>query len=74
MISVDAACLRAYSRRQVVEYYSTYAALDKAEEAVLRTLAPHLGSMRMLDIGVGGGRTDEECALAGIQKIQSRLN
>ena len=25
-------------------------------------------------IGVGGGRTDEECALAGIQKIQSRLN
>jgi len=24
-------------------------------------------------IGVGGGRTDEPCALAGLQKIQSRL-
>lgn len=24
-------------------------------------------------IGVGGGRTDEDCALAGLQKIQSRL-
>lgn len=24
-------------------------------------------------IGIGGGRTDEPCALAGIQKIQSRL-
>lgn len=24
-------------------------------------------------IGVGGARTDEECALAGLQKIQSRL-
>jgi uncharacterized protein GlcG (DUF336 family) len=25
-------------------------------------------------IGVGGGRTDEACALAGLQKIQPQLN
>jgi SAM-dependent methyltransferase len=60
MICADAArCLRAYSRRKVVAYYSGYTALEKPEEAILRALSPRLASMRMLDIGVGGGRMTE---------------
>ncbi|HEV7477588.1 MAG TPA: class I SAM-dependent methyltransferase, partial [Burkholderiales bacterium] len=60
---VDAArCLRAYSRAKVVAYYAGYVALEKPEQAVLRTLAECLGSLRMLDIGVGGGRMTEHFA------------
>lgn len=33
----------------------------------------HVGNEIIGAIGVGGGRTDEPCALAGLQKIQSRL-
>jgi SAM-dependent methyltransferase len=63
MICADAArCLRTYSRRKVVSYYSGYTTLEKPEEAILRELSPRLSSMRMLDIGVGGGRMTEPFA------------
>ena len=63
MICADAArCLRTYSKRKVVAYYSGYTALEKPEEAILRALSRRLSSMRMLDIGVGGGRMTEPFA------------
>jgi SAM-dependent methyltransferase len=63
MICADAArCLRTYSSRKVVAYYRGYTALEKPEEAILRALSPRLPSMRMLDIGVGGGRMTEHFA------------
>jgi SAM-dependent methyltransferase len=63
MMCVDAArCLRAYSRAKVVAYYAGYVALEKPEQAVLHALAERLASLRMLDIGVGGGRMTEHFA------------
>ena len=56
------ACRRMYSRKQVVSYYANFAALEKPEAAVLQALAGQLGSMRMLDVGMGGGRVTEHVA------------
>ena len=63
MTCIDAVrCVRAYSRRNVVAYYSSYQSLQKPEATILRALSPRLGAMRMLDIGVGGGRMTEHFA------------
>jgi SAM-dependent methyltransferase len=61
MTAADA-CLRMYSRKRVVSYYSNFAALEKPEATILHALAGRLGSMRMLDVGVGGGRVTEHVA------------
>jgi SAM-dependent methyltransferase len=62
MIADAARCLRTYSRSKVVSYYTTYLDLEKPEATLLRALGSRLGSMRMLDIGVGGGRITEHFA------------
>jgi ubiquinone/menaquinone biosynthesis C-methylase UbiE len=50
----------------IVNYYSTLEGLQKPEEAILNLLLPDLKHMRMLDIGVGAGRTSRY--FAGIVK------
>jgi SAM-dependent methyltransferase len=54
-------CLRMYSQKTVVAYYSNDA-LEKPEAVILHKLAASLGSMRVLDIGVGAGRITEHLA------------
>lgn len=48
--------LHTYSKDDVVAYYADYVDLQPPEQTILRRLAPGLGGMRMLEIGVGGGR------------------
>jgi len=60
-MSAADACLRMYSQKGVVASYSN-AALEKPEAVILHRLAGSLGSMRVLDIGVGAGRITEHLA------------
>lgn len=46
-----------YQRRDVVAFYERSAELQPPERTILEELRPRLGEMRMLDLGVGGGRT-----------------
>ena len=46
-----------YEDRQLAAYYARKSDLQPPEEAILRELASSLPGMRMLDVGVGGGRT-----------------
>ena len=46
-----------YEIKDWIEIYSSWNHLLKPEEVVLQKLKPVLPTMRMLDIGVGGGRT-----------------
>ncbi len=47
-----------YEREDVVHYYTdVMVKLEKPEEAILRLLKNRLKDMKMLDLGVGGGRT-----------------
>ena len=48
---------RAYESRKIVKHYATLNELQRPERTILDQLAPTLGCMKMLDIGVGGGRT-----------------
>jgi ubiquinone/menaquinone biosynthesis C-methylase UbiE len=52
-----------YQERKVVLYYLGRANLQKPEETILDMFRTRLGNMRMLDIGVGGGRTTCHFAL-----------
>jgi SAM-dependent methyltransferase len=47
----------AYDRRDVVRFYARREELMPAERALIERLSPHIGQLRVLDIGVGGGRT-----------------
>lgn len=47
----------AYSIPSIVRHYAQLHALQPAEKAVLKLLQHHSSSIKMLDIGVGGGRT-----------------
>ncbi|MBN1919573.1 MAG: methyltransferase domain-containing protein [Verrucomicrobia bacterium] len=47
----------AYEAGRVVRRYAAHSRLQPPEQVVLDTLAPRLGDMRMLDLGVGAGRT-----------------
>jgi len=40
-----------------VEYYAHESYIEKAEETIINLLKENLSKMKMLDIGVGGGRT-----------------
>ena len=42
---------------EIVEYYRTLDGLQEAEKRILAILRVHLANIRMLDIGVGAGRT-----------------
>ena len=46
-----------YESFDMVNYFASLEGLQKPEEAILNLLLPDLRDMRMLDIGVGGGRT-----------------
>jgi ubiquinone/menaquinone biosynthesis C-methylase UbiE len=46
-----------YKKKRIVEIYAKNAELEKPEEHILNILKPDLPEMKMLDIGVGGGRT-----------------
>lgn len=48
---------RAYNAKDVAEEYAAQTHLQKPEQAVLNLVADTLKNGRMLDIGVGGGRT-----------------
>ncbi|MCW6037785.1 class I SAM-dependent methyltransferase [Spirulina subsalsa FACHB-351] len=46
-----------YSRPEIVQYYAQLNQLQPAEKAIFQQLQSELSGMKMLDIGVGGGRT-----------------
>lgn len=46
-----------YSSRRVVSLFAASATLQPPERTILAILEPHLSEMRMLDLGVGTGRT-----------------
>jgi ubiquinone/menaquinone biosynthesis C-methylase UbiE len=46
-----------YESLDIVEQYAVRSDLMKPEETILEELRSRLGSLRMLDLGVGGGRT-----------------
>jgi ubiquinone/menaquinone biosynthesis C-methylase UbiE len=46
-----------YSRAGIVRYYTQIHALQPAERAILEQLSDRLPTLKMLDIGIGGGRT-----------------
>jgi len=46
-----------YTATSIVNYYAGLNWLQPAEIAILEQLQPQLGTMKMLDMGVGGGRT-----------------
>lgn len=48
-----------YSSPKVVRAFANCVGLQKPEQTILRILEPHLASAKMLDVGVGGGRTTE---------------
>jgi ubiquinone/menaquinone biosynthesis C-methylase UbiE len=52
-----------YEEMKVVEYYLGRSNLYKPEETILSMFREQLGNMKMLDIGVGGGRTTCHFAL-----------
>lgn len=46
-----------YSRPEVVKYYQNNETLLKAEDVLLQKLTPAIKNSKILDIGIGGGRT-----------------
>ena len=48
-----------YSRSNIVRYYQQLAMLQPAEKAILEMFRDRLPTMKMLDLGVGGGRTTQ---------------
>ena len=56
-IMTDKGAKRVYESEDVVEYYFALGALWKPESTILNELRESLPDMRMLDIGVGTGRT-----------------
>ncbi len=53
---------KTYSTPGVVQYYTELKQLQPAETTILKWLKPRLSQMKMLDIGVGGGRTTQHFA------------
>ncbi|MGK7881754.1 MAG: class I SAM-dependent methyltransferase [Crocosphaera sp.] len=49
--------LQTYSTSDVVDYYQYLQQLQPAEETLIKLLKNQLSNMKMLDLGVGGGRT-----------------
>jgi len=50
---------KTYSSLGVVQHYAELSTLQPAEATILKLLQAQLGNMKMLDIGVGGGRTTQ---------------
>jgi ubiquinone/menaquinone biosynthesis C-methylase UbiE len=53
---------KAYESEDIVSYYDSLNFLYKPEETILDILSGHMREMRMLDIGVGAGRTTQHFA------------
>lgn len=51
-----------YAAAGIVDYYAQLSRLQPAESAILERLRPQLSTLKMLDIGVGGGRTTQHFA------------
>ena len=49
--------LQTYLTSDVVNYYQYLQQLQPAEETLIKLLKDRLSTMKMLDLGVGGGRT-----------------
>ncbi|MFM7437842.1 MAG: class I SAM-dependent methyltransferase, partial [Snowella sp.] len=50
---------KTYAASSIVKYYAHLKALQPAEETVLAWLKKQSFTMKMLDLGVGGGRTTQ---------------
>ncbi len=53
---------QAYTARRLVQHYAQLQQLQPAEQTILELLRDRWSSMKMLDIGVGGGRTTQHFA------------
>ncbi|MGB2926866.1 MAG: methyltransferase domain-containing protein [Limnothrix sp.] len=51
-----------YAATSIVNYYAQLQRLQPAEAKILEQLRPQLSAMKMLDLGVGGGRTTQHFA------------
>jgi ubiquinone/menaquinone biosynthesis C-methylase UbiE len=51
-----------YEKKKIIQEYSNFSYLFKPELSILNTLRNDLPEMKMLDIGVGGGRTTNHFA------------
>ena len=59
---VNAKNLKTYKSQGIVQYYAQLQQLQPAEAVILEQLQDSLPSMKMLDMGVGGGRTTKHLA------------
>lgn len=50
---------KAYAAKGIVNHYTQLSRLQAAEETILELLRDRLSGMKMLDMGVGGGRTTQ---------------
>ncbi len=50
---------KTYSRSNIVRYYKQLSMLQPAEKTILELFQDRLPTMKMLDIGIGGGRTTQ---------------
>jgi ubiquinone/menaquinone biosynthesis C-methylase UbiE len=48
---------KTYSAQKVIDHYAGYVILQKPEKIIFDMLRPDLAEMKMLDLGVGAGRT-----------------
>lgn len=55
--AIDLVNRRAYSSRTATKFYDRAPTLFEAERVVFEELAPHITNRKLLDIGIGGGRT-----------------
>lgn len=55
---------KTYVDRRIVQYYTQLKLLQPAERTILNQLRNQLAHMKMLDIGVGGGRTTQHFSKA----------
>jgi ubiquinone/menaquinone biosynthesis C-methylase UbiE len=46
-----------YVTEEVIDFYSGYDKIQAPEARIIEILEPHMKSMRMIDIGIGAGRT-----------------
>jgi ubiquinone/menaquinone biosynthesis C-methylase UbiE len=58
-VRVESQNEKTYGLANIVQYYTQLKALQPAEQMVLDRLSPELCNLKMLDIGVGAGRTTQ---------------
>src|ERR1041385_469458 len=54
---VDATNMAAYARTGTVDWYRDFEFILKPEAVILEALGPTIRGKKLLDIGIGGGRT-----------------